>query len=265
MQDLAGKGAFVTGAASGIGLAMARRFVAEDVRVAIVDIEQGALDAAVKELEGAGGQVFGQICDVSKFEDVERAARDAREALGELHIVCNNAGVSPFGSIADSTPDDWRWVVDVNLMGVVHGVLALLPHLKEHGEGGHIVNTSSVLGLVGLSPAGAYSATKYAVVGMSEVLRAELAPDGIGVSVLCPSFVNTRLHESTRNRPSGQAGSDEVPDFIKAAISGGMDTDLLAEKVLEGIRNDATYIVPQADMKSLFDTRIAEIEKVYGA
>ncbi len=265
MQELSGKGAFVTGAASGIGLGIARRLIAEGMRVALVDIEEEPLQNAVKELEGAGGKVVGIVCDVSKFESVEQAAARAASELGSLHVACNNAGVAPFGPIADSTPDEWRWVVDVNLMGVVHGVLALLPHLKEHGEGGHIVNTASVLGLVPLSPAGSYAATKYAVVALSEVLRSELAPLGIGVSVLCPSFIKTRLHESFRNRPAGQTGSDEVPEMIKAAIAGGMDPDEFAEKVVEGIRTDAAYIIPQDDTKPLFDLRVANIQKVYGA
>lgn len=202
MRELAGKAAFVTGAASGIGLAMATAFAREGMKVMLADVETGALDKAVDALRGGGADVHGVVCDVADPSSVDRAAEASFRAFGNVHVVCNNAGVAAGGGIDQISVDDWRWVIDVNLMGVLHGVRSFLPHIRAHGEGGHIVNTASMAGMnagLGVSP---YSATKFAVVSLSEGLSAQLAPLGIGVSVLCPSYVRTRIGESGRNRPA---------------------------------------------------------------
>lgn len=201
MRELAGKTAFVTGGASGIGFALGRAFAEAGMKVMLADIETGALDAAVKSLHNVGPDVRGIECDVTDSASVERAAGASFGAFGNVHVICNNAGVAAGGGIEDIALDSWRWVLDVNLMGVVHGIRAFLPHMRAHGEGGHIVNTASMAGMqsgLGFSP---YTASKFAVVGMSEGLAPQLAPFGIGVSVLCPGFVRTRIGESGRNRP----------------------------------------------------------------
>jgi NAD(P)-dependent dehydrogenase (short-subunit alcohol dehydrogenase family) len=174
MQELAGKTAFVTGGASGIGLALGRAFAEAGMQVMLADIETEALAAAVKSLHNFGPDVRGVTCDVTDPESVERAAAASFEAFRNVHVVCNNAGVAGGSGIDDILLDDWRWVLDVNLMGVLHGIRTFLPHIRAHGEGGHIVNTASMAGMVsglGFSP---YSASKFAVVTMSEGLA--LAP-----------------------------------------------------------------------------------------
>src|ERR1700686_1926984 len=201
MRDFAGKTAFVTGGASGIGLALGRAFAQAGMKVMLADIETDALTAAVNSLHEFGPAIRGVICDVADPISVEQAARASFEAFGNVHVVCNNAGVAAGGGIDNISLDNWRWVIDVNLMGVLHGIRAFLPHIRAHGEGGHIVNTASMAGMIngmGFSP---YSATKYAGVSMSEGLAAQLAPFGIGVSVLCPHFVRTGIADSGRNRP----------------------------------------------------------------
>src|SRR3954469_10198464 len=200
MRELAGKAAFVTGGAGGIGLALGRAFAQAGMKVMLADIETEALQRAVEGLRGVG-EVRGVTCDVAEPSSVEDAAGRAVEAFGNIHVVCNNAGVAAAGGIDEISLDNWRWVLDVNLMGVLHGIRAFLPHIRAHGEGGHIVNTASMAGMnggLGFSP---YVASKFAVVGMSEGLAMQLKPLGIGVSLLCPSYVRTGIGESGRNRP----------------------------------------------------------------
>src|SRR5712672_1023693 len=201
MRELAGKTAFVTGGASGIGLALCRAFAQAGMKVMLADIEADALAAAVKSLRDFGPEVRSVICDVADPVSVARAAEASYQAFGNVHVVCNNAGVAAGGGIDNISLDNWRWVLDVNLMGVLHGIRSFLPHIRSHGEGGHIVNTASMAGMnggLGLSP---YTASKFAVVGMSEGLSLQLKPLGIGVTVLCPGFVRTRISGSGRNRP----------------------------------------------------------------
>src|SRR5271163_1208805 len=211
MRDLVGKTAFVTGGASGIGFALGRAFAEAGMQVMLADIETNALAVAVESLRRLGLGVRGVGCDVTDPSSVERAAEASYEAFGNVHVVCNNAGVAGGGGIDDISLDTWRWVLDVNLMGVLHGVRTFLPHIRAHGEGGHIVNTASMAGLnggLGLSP---YSASKFAVVNMTEGLAKQVAPLGIGVTVICPGFVRTRIPESARNRPE-RYGPAQTPD-----------------------------------------------------
>src|SRR5277367_2214969 len=216
MRDLVGKTAFVTGGASGIGFALGRAFAQAGMKVMLADIETDALAVAVKNLHDVGPSVRGVACDVADPLSVEQAAKASFDAFGHVHVVCNNAGVGAAGGIDDISLDNWRWVLDVNLMGVLHGIRAFLPHIRAHGEGGHIVNTASMAGMnsgLGFSP---YAASKFAVVNMSEGLAKTVAPLGIGVTVLCPGFVRTRIWESGRNRP-GRYGPAQVPDPASAA------------------------------------------------
>ncbi|MBS0529083.1 MAG: SDR family NAD(P)-dependent oxidoreductase, partial [Proteobacteria bacterium] len=201
MRDFTGRTAFVTGGAEGIGLALGRAFAAAGMNVMLADIEAGALTAAVRELADSGAPVRGVICDVADPDSVARAAQTSFDTFGNVHVVCNNAGVAGGSGVDNISLDNWRWVLDVNLMGVLHGIHAFLPHMRAHGEGGHIVNTASMAGLQSGSRLSPYTTSKYAVIAMSEGLARELKPLGIGVSVLCPGFVRTRISESARNRP----------------------------------------------------------------
>jgi NAD(P)-dependent dehydrogenase (short-subunit alcohol dehydrogenase family) len=268
MRELASKTAFVTGGASGIGLALGRAFAEAGMKVMLADIETGALDSAVKGLHNFGTDVRGVTCDVSDANSVERAAKATFEAFDRVHVVCNNAGVGAGSGIDDISLDTWRWVLDVNLMGVVHGVRAFLPHIRAHGEGGHIANTASMAGMLsglGFSP---YSASKFAVVTMSEGLATQLKPLGIGVSVLCPSFVRTRIVESARNRPErygpGRTPDPESPAGVLAAqitelVQSGMDPSDVAKRVLKAIRNDELYVFTHPERRADVEARFAAI------
>lgn len=269
MQELAGKTAFVTGGASGIGLALGRVFAEAGMRVMLADIETVALADAVKSLHNSGPEVRGIHCDVTDPASVEGAAKASFDAFGNIHVVCNNAGVAAGGGIDDISLDSWRWVLDVNLMGVVHGVSTFVPHMRAHGEGGHIVNTASMAGMhagLGFSP---YTASKYAVVGLTEGLVPQLRPFGIGVSVLCPGFVRTRIGESGRNRPE-QYGATQTPDpaspigmlvaQIAELIQSGIDPSDVAARVLAAIRADELYVFTHPEMRTEVEERFATIQ-----
>lgn len=268
MRELAGKTAFVTGGASGIGLALGQAFAQAGMKVMLADIETDALAAAVKSLHNSGADVRGVACDVADPLSVERAAKASYEAFGNVHIVCNNAGVAAAGGIDNISLDNWRWVLDVNLMGVLHGIRTFLPHIRAHGEGGHIVNTASMAGMnsgLGFSP---YVASKFAVVGMSEGLAAQLKPLGIGVTVLCPGFVRTRIGESGRNRPE-RYGATQAPDpaspaglllaHIAERLQSGLDPSKVAARVLAAIREDDLYVFTHPEMRVDVEERFAAI------
>jgi NAD(P)-dependent dehydrogenase (short-subunit alcohol dehydrogenase family) len=253
MQDLAGKTAFVTGGAVGIGFAMAQAFAQAGMKVMLADIEADALRAAVADLREFAPNIRGTVCDVADPASVERAAQESFDAFGRVHVVCNNAGVSAGGGIDHISLDNWRWVIDVNLMGVLHGVKSFLPHIRAHGEGGHFVNTASMAGMLGGLRFSPYRASKFAVVGMSEGLAAELAPHGVGVSVLCPSFVRTRIGESGRNRPERYGASLPLdPNSPSAAmvaeiarqIEAGLEPSAVAARVIAAIRDNELLSSP---------------------
>src|SRR6266852_7546568 len=268
MRELTGKTAFVTGGASGIGWAMGRAFAEAGMKAMLADIETEALAAAVKSLHNFGPAVRSVICDVADPASVERAAKASYEAFGNVHVVCNNAGVGARGGIDNVSLENWRWVLDVNLMGVVHGVRAFLPHIRAHGEGGHIVNTASMAGMIngmGFSP---YAATKFAVVSMSEGLAAQLKPFGIGVSVLCPSYVRTGIGESGRNRPQRYGPTQPLDPASPAAamvaeiatrLQAGLDPAAVAARVLGAISNDELYVFTHPNMRTGVDERFAAI------
>jgi NAD(P)-dependent dehydrogenase (short-subunit alcohol dehydrogenase family) len=269
MRELKGKTAFITGGASGIGLAMAKAFAEAGMNVMLADVEQGALDQARKDLGQYGNHVLGVACDVADPDSVERAAQATFSAFGKVHVLCNNAGVAAAGGTDLISVDNWRWVVDVNLMGVVYGVRSFLPHIRSHGEGGQIVNTASMAGMVnnmGFSP---YAATKFAVVAMSEGLRMRLQPLGIGVSVLCPDFVRTRIGESGRNRPDRYGPVQPLDPASPTAamvaeiarqIAAGIDPANVAARVLNAIREDELYIFTHPNMRAGVDERFAAIQ-----
>ena len=268
MRELAGKTAFVTGGASGIGFALGAAFAQAGMKVMLADIETGALASAVKSLHDFGPNIRGVACDVADPLSVERAAKASYEAFGNVHVVCNNAGVAAAGGIDNISLDNWRWVLDVNLMGVVHGIRSFLPHIRAHGEGGHIVNTASMAGMnsgLGFSP---YVASKFAVVGMSEGLATQLKPFGIGVTVLCPGFVRTGIGESGRNRPQ-RYGATQTPDPASPAglllaqlaerLQSGLDPADVAARVLAAIREDELYVFTHPEMRGELEERFAAI------
>jgi NAD(P)-dependent dehydrogenase (short-subunit alcohol dehydrogenase family) len=214
MRELAGKTAFVTGGASGIGLALGKAFAAAGMKVMLADIETEALAAAVNSLHNFGPAVRSVICDVADPSSVERAAKASFEAFGNVHVVCNNAGVGAAGGIDNISLDNWRWVLEVNLMGVVHGIRSFLPHLRAHGEGGHIVNTASMAGMIngmGFSP---YSATKFAVVSMSEGLAVQLKPLGIGSAYCVRALCGPAL---ARAAATGRSATAQPKPWIRTA------------------------------------------------
>lgn len=269
MRDLSGKTAFVTGGASGIGLALGRAFAEAGMKVMLADIEALALATALESLDEFGGNVRSVACDVSDIASVERAAQAAYAAFGKVHVVCNNAGVAGGGGIDNISLDDWRWVLDVNVMGVLHGIATFLPHIRAHGEGGHIVNTASMAGMqvgLGFNP---YATSKFAVVAMSEGLAMQTKPLGIGVSVLCPWFVRTKISESGRNRQE-RYGPVRAPEpgspmaalvaKIGGLVQSGLDPAIVAARVLAAIRADELYIFTHTEMRGEIDERFAAIQ-----
>jgi NAD(P)-dependent dehydrogenase (short-subunit alcohol dehydrogenase family) len=273
MRELGGKAAFVTGGASGIGLALGRAFAQAGMKVMLADVETDALEAAVKSLHDFGPDVRSIVCDVTDPVSVEHAAVVSYQAFGNVHVVCNNAGVAAGGGIDNISLDNWRWVLDVNLMGVVHGIRTFLPHLRAHGEGGHIVNTASMAGMnggLGFSP---YVASKFAVVGMSEGLAPQLAPLGIGVTVLCPGYVRTRIGESGRNRPRRYGPTPPLDPASPAAalvaqiaqnLAAGLDPSAVAARVLAAIRQDELYVFTHPEMRGELEERFAAIMTAMG-
>jgi len=276
MREFAGKTAFVTGGASGIRFALGRAFAEAGMKVMLADIETDALAAAVKSLHDFAPDVRGITCDVADPVSVERAAKASYEAFGNVHVVCNNAGVGGGSGIDNISLGNWRWVLDVNLMGVLHGIRSFLPHIRGHGEGGHIVNTASMAGMnsgLGFSP---YGASKFAVVTMSEGLAMQLKPLGIGVTVLCPGFVRTRISESGRNRPE-RYGPTQRPDpagpagalAARLAELGqfGLDPSDVAAQVLTAIREDELYVfthhgpIWRAELEERFAGILAAMDK----
>jgi NAD(P)-dependent dehydrogenase (short-subunit alcohol dehydrogenase family) len=276
MRQLADKTAFVTGGASGIGYALGGAFAEAGMKVMLADIETDALAEAVRTLRDTGADVRGVACDVADPVSVERAANASYQAFGNVHVICNNAGVGGGSGIDDISLDTWRWVLDVNVMGVLHGIRTFLPHIRAHGEGGHIVNTASMAGMnsgLGLSP---YSASKFAVVNMSEGLAIQLQPLSIGVTVLCPGFVRTRIWESGRNRPE-RYGPTQAPDPASPAGKlaaelaelgrSGLDPSDVAAQVLSAIRENELYVFThpgaswRAELKARFDAILAAMDK----
>jgi NAD(P)-dependent dehydrogenase (short-subunit alcohol dehydrogenase family) len=265
VRDFRGKAAFITGGASGIGLAFGHAFAEAGCRVMLADIEEPALRDAVRSLEGVGPEVRGVACDVADPASVEAAAERTITAFGEVHILCNNAGVGAASSVDDIPLASWRWVLDVNLMGVVHGVRAFVPHIRAHGEGGHIVNTASMAGMIGAGRGfEPYSASKSAVVAMSEGLAGELQPLGIGVTVLCPGWVRTRILESRRNRqerygPTPTQNLSRYPSLPDSA----MNPQAAAARVLNAIRDNELYAFTHPEMRDLLAERFQAILAAY--
>lgn len=258
MKEFSGKVAVITGGASGIGLAMAKRFAAEGMRIVLGDIEEPALDKAVTELRRGGVDVLGVPTDVADHSAVVSLKDRTLEHFGAVHLVCNNAGVVG-RSIIESPMEVWEWVLGVNLMGVVHGCNVFLPVLVEQGEG-HIVNTGSIAGLRGNAILGIYCTTKFAVVGLSESLHEELVAAGsnVKVSVLCPGFVQTRIAHSERNAPAHLRVEQPDGDVLSGAVMTiGIPPAEVAEAVFDAVSQERLYVLTHLDMaKSSLDQRL---------
>lgn len=266
MRDLTGKTAFITGGASGLGLAMAHAFGGAGMNVMLADIEEAPLQAAAADLEARQVRVASVLCDVADRAAVSAAAEATVAAFGKVHVVCNNAGVGAGGPIGEVKPADWDWIVAVNLMGVVYGMEAFLPHVRAHGEGGCFVNTASMAGMISVPGMEPYTATKYAVVGMSEGWAGQLAPENINVAVLCPGFVKTRIDQSGRTRQAkygGPASPAETPG--SPLVAGGIDPERVGRRVLEAVQNDERYIFTHPDMRGLVENRFGQIMAGFAA
>lgn len=272
MKDLAGQTAFVTGAASGIGLGIATALSQAGVKVMLCDIEEEALKKAVAELKRTNADVDGVKADVSLKAELQAAADATVARYGKIHILVNNAGVggggSSYGQWTDAT---WNWVLGVNLMSVIWGFEIFGPLIEAHGEGGQVVSTASVAGLI-TGPGPAYDVSKYGVVALSEGLRKVLAPKGIGVSVLCPGVIRTQIMNSRRNVPQRYAGAVGSPpptegpraEFIKAfaeRINNGIDPLYVGELVREAIENDWPYIFTDTEHEGFIVARFAAIKQ----
>ena len=265
MEDLAGKVAVVTGGASGIGRGMCRRLAAAGLDVAVADIDADGALAVATELRGCGVRALAVAVDVTDRESVRELADRTFEQLGAVHVVCNNAGVIVGGALCDATEDDWRWVLTVNLGGVVNGCTVFAPRLVEQGQGGQIVNTASVGGFLAGPGLGLYCASKFAVVGLSQSLRAELAPHSIGVSTLCPAAVRTRLIDADRNRPSELARSGGGAERMRSKVDSGMDPDEVGSCVVRGIRSDAAYIFTHPGFRDALDGHFQSVLAAFDA
>jgi NAD(P)-dependent dehydrogenase (short-subunit alcohol dehydrogenase family) len=275
MKDLAGKTAFVTGAGSGIGLGIATRLAQAGVEVMLCDIEQAALESAVGALKNTNADVEGVQADVSLKEELRAAAEATVNRFGEVHILVNNAGVTGGGGYGAWNDASWNWTIGVNLMAVIWGVEIFGPLIERHGLGGHVVNTASVAGLMS-SSGNAYNVTKYGVVALSEGLRVDLAPRGIGVSVLCPGIIRTRILESVRNLPGRFAGAEkhsmidapsgDTPEWMSDAIArvaNGADPLFVGELVREAIEANSAYIFTDNEFEPIIEARFSAIKAAF--
>lgn len=266
-MDVAGKTVFITGGAGGIGFAIARSFGRRGCKIMLADIDSAALEAAAATLASDGVDVGTVVCDVADEQAMRAAANATVERFGKVHVVINNAGVGAGGRAGETSLDDWRWIVDINLMGVVYGVEIFAPLIKSHGEGGYFVNTASMAGHIASPAMAPYHATKFAVVGYSESLREDLARDDIGVSVLCPAWVRTHIYKSHLNSPTAQAAGSDGNDFsvMKDVVESGLEPDLVADWTVECVEADRFYVFTHPSMLAYIDARHEQIRTDYGA
>lgn len=258
MREFKGKTSFITGGASGIGLGMAKAFLDRGMNVIIADLLDCHLEEA-QVLLGGGARLHCMKLDVSNRAEMKEAAAQAARVYGHVHVLCNNVGVSQRNPIDEASYEDWDYVIDVNLGGTIAGLVEFLPAMKAHGEGGHVINTSSMAGMIPVPPfAGVYAASKFAVRGLSDSLRLALAPYGIGVSVLCPGMVRTRAMTAgdvyRRARETSAVGDEKC-----ATIDGGMDPYKLGDIIAEAVRTNRPYIFPHGEFRDEVATYFEEM------
>ncbi len=257
-----GRVAVITGAASGIGAAMAQAFSSRGARLVLADIDEPALLEAAAELRAAGAEAEAIPTDVTDADSVEALAEAAVSVFGGVHLVCNNAGVALQGPLVEATLNDWRYGLGVNLWGVVHGVRSFVPRLIAQGDGGHVVNTASMSGLVGMTGLGVYCASKFAVVGLTESLARELKPHGIGVSVLCPMVVDTPIGEhSERLRPPELRDEGRTPPEAGPLAGGVISPGEVAVRVVSAIEAGRLYILTHPEQRELLRRRAARLDE----
>jgi NAD(P)-dependent dehydrogenase (short-subunit alcohol dehydrogenase family) len=257
--------AVITGGASGIGRAVADRAAAEGMEIVLGDIEEGPLKGAADQLASAGAETLGVVTDVSDASSVQALRDAALNRFGAVHLVHNNAGIGLGGPIWEVSEEDWRWILGVNLWGVIHGVHTFTPLLIEQGEG-HIVNTASIAGLIAAPFLGPYNATKQAVVAISETLFKDLQTVGspVGVSVLCPGFVQTGIADSERNRPDWAPtrdveGAEALRGVVQEMVDGGIAPTTVADRVIDAVRTDTFYILTHPELDAAVATRFEDI------
>lgn len=258
--------AFITGGAAGIGFALAVALGKRGAKIMLADLNQLQLDKAVQALTAQNIEAAAVLCDVADEKQMRTAANATIARFGKVHIVANNAGVALGGTPGEIAMKDWRWIVDINLIGVAHGVEIFTPLIQSHGEGGHFINTASMAGhgaTAGMAP---YHATKFAVVGYSEGLKPELEPSNIGVSVLCPAWVKTNIHRSALDKPTG-GNSEDDPQFkaMETVIGSGLDPADVAEWTVECVEDNRFYIFTHPEFAVGIDMRHAQIKADYDA
>lgn len=269
-MDVSGKVVFITGGAAGIGFGIASAFAARNAKIMLADIDGGQLEQAAATLKAGGADVGTVICNVGDEQAVRDAAAATIEKFGKVHIVVNNAGVGAGGRAGETAIEDWRWIVDINLMGVVYGIEIFTPLIKAHGEGGYFVNTASMAGHVTTPSMAPYHATKFAVVGYSESLKGDLARDGIGVSVLCPAWVNTQIYKSHLASPTSKSGQGPVQDgdsfgAIQQVVENGIAPELVGEWTADCVEADRFYIFTHPSGLKYINARHEGIQADYAA
>jgi NAD(P)-dependent dehydrogenase (short-subunit alcohol dehydrogenase family) len=261
MSEIRGRVAVVTGGASGIGRALAEALAREGARVVVADVDEPGMAATVEAIRTSGGQALAVRTDVSDRAQVQALADRAWAAFGGVHLLCNNAGVAVWGGLEHATWEDWQWVLGVNLWGVIHGLLAFVPRMIAQGAGGHILNTASMAGLVATQGLGVYNTSKYAVVGLSETLAKDLRPYGIGVSVLCPMGVATRIRSSERTRPSHlrnpAARAAEPVELLGRTLS----PEEVATRAVAAIRANELYVITHSEGLEPLRRRFQRLER----
>jgi NAD(P)-dependent dehydrogenase (short-subunit alcohol dehydrogenase family) len=271
MDQFKDRVAVITGGAGGIGMAIARAIAIRGAKLVLADLDEAALQRAQAELEGTGATVFGVQTDVTSLDSVQALAAAARQRFGAVHIICNNAGVAPFGELHQASHRDWVFTMNVNFWGVVYGVQAFVPRMIAQRQGGHVINTASMAGLTGMSWLGVYCASKFAVVGLTESLQRELRPHDIGVSVLCPMIVQTKINEnSLRMRPRELRNPDgkDIPQTGGDApplVGGTIAPDELARRVVRAVERRDFYILTHPEQREILKRRAQRIDETFAA
>jgi NAD(P)-dependent dehydrogenase (short-subunit alcohol dehydrogenase family) len=265
MDDFRDRVAVITGGGGGIGAALADAFAARGARLVLADLDEAAAERVAAPLRARGVEVLTVATDVGERSSVEALADAAERRFGGVHIVCNNAGVATFGEIAGATHADWVFTMRVNFWGVVHGVETFVPRLLAAGAGGHVVNTASMAGLVGMQWLGIYCASKFAVVGLTEALHRELKPHGIGVSVLCPMIVATNINEnSVRNRPAelSNPGEPVVPP-AEGMVGATIAPEEVARRVVRAIERRDLYVLTHPEQRKYLQRRAERLDRMF--